>query len=58
MFKRLICSLLLHGCSFRTLVSFTHISEQQKKEFVVVNLLNTCFQLCGTPVQPHDKESP
>jgi len=52
----LLC--FLHGCSFGSLVSFTRTSEQQNKEFIVADLLNTCFQLCGTPVQPYDKESP
>jgi len=54
----LICSFFLHGCSFGTFVSFTHGSEKQNKEFIVADLLNACFQLCGTPVQTYDKESP
>jgi ABC-type multidrug transport system permease subunit len=54
----LICSFFLRGCSFGTSVSFTPTSEQQSKEFIVADLLITFFQLCGTPVQPYDKESP
>jgi len=57
-YPMLIFSFFVRCCSFGTLVSFAHTSEQQNKEFIVADLLNTCFQLCGTPVQPYDKESP
>jgi hypothetical protein len=46
-YSMLICSLFLRGCSFGTSVSFTHISEQQNKEIIVADLLNTWFQLCS-----------